>query len=419
MGLFDFFKRKQVVVEQPTEERQVRLNSLPFNTTSSYTNKQALRLAAVYSAVEQISNAVASLPIDIVEFNEAEKRPVKRPELWSVLNLSPDRKYTHFSAFKMAVESLLLTGNAYFYIERDTNLEPKALHYINSEFVQPILTEAGTVLYSVAGMSKAIPQENMIHLWLHIDETFRGISVISFAVKVLEGATNQDDTANRFYKGGAGLNGVLKVNGPLTNEQKLEIRDSWKTAFSNQGNGVAILPKGIDYQSVAVSPEDAELLSSRKFSVEEIARFFNISPIKLYVLDDVSYSTLEATELFFLQDTILPLCRNIEEEFARKLFKPSEFGKFGIQFNFTRAMTTNRKDQAEYYRTLLTNGIMSINEVRGEMGLSKIEGAEGDARFLQLSYGSVKDIAEGKYIKQNAKSPSEEEIDNKQKQNEQ
>ena len=65
---------------------------------------------------------------------------------------------------------------------------------------------------------------------------------------------------------------------------------------------------------------------------------------------------------------------------------------------------------------MLTNGILSINEIRGELGLPKIDSAEGDTHFLQLSYGSAKDIAEGKYVKQQEKSPGNDQIDAKQKQ---
>ena len=59
---------------------------------------------------------------------------------------------------------------------------------------------------------------------------------------------------------------------------------------------------------------------------------------------------------------------------------------------------------------------MSLNEVRGEMGLERIESEEGDARFMQLSYGSVADIAAGKYIKNQQKDPTTDTIDAKAKQ---
>ena len=412
MGLFS---RNKKVVEAPKEERQVRLGGLLYNGTTSYSNSRAMKLSAVYCATNQISNSVAMLPIDIVRYDSDEKRPIEHP-LWKLLNLSPDGVYNHYNVFKMAVESVILNGNAYFYIVRDDKMNVIALRYINSDFVTPLLQPDGTVKYIVTGFPAAVDAGDMIHLWQHIDENFNGISIIRYAYNALANASDSSNTAGKFFRGGASLSGVLKAAATLTNEQKLQIRENWNSAFGQTGNGVAVIPQGIDFQPVSVNPKDAQLLDAMEwFGVNEIARFWNISPIRLFQLDEVSYSSMESTNLAYLQDTVLPYCQMIEEEFNRKIVKPSEIGKLGVHFNFSRAIQTNRKDQAEYFRTMLTNGIMSLNEIRGEMGLAKIDGAEGDARFLQLSYGSVKDIAEGKYIKQNAQDPGNDNIDAKAK----
>ena len=413
MGLFN---RKKNNEPPKVEERKVSLGGLLYNSTSSYSNTLAMKLSAVYCATNQISNSVAMLPIDVVNYDQDEKRPIQHP-LWKVLNLSPDNKYNHFNVFKMAIESVILEGNAYFYIVRDDKLNVKELRYLNADFVQPLLQPDGSVKYIVAGFPAAVDAGDMIHLWQHIDESYHGLSVIRYAYNALTNAADATSTAGKFFRGGAGLNGVLKASATLTNDQKKQIRDSWSDAFGTTGNGVAVIPQGIDFQPVSVNPKDAQLLDAMEwFGVNEISRFFNISPIRLMQLDEVSYSSMESTNLAYLQDTVLPYCIMIEEEFNRKLFRPSEVGKKGVHFNFSRAMQTNRKDQAEYFRTLLTNGILSLNEVRGEMGLERLDGPEGDAHYMQLSYASARDIAEGKYIKQNAKDPSAENIDGKSKQ---
>ena len=360
-----------------------------------------MKLSAFYCGVNQISNAVAMLPINIVKYDFDEKQPIAH-KLWQILNLSPDQKFNHFGAFKAAVESVIIQGNAYFFIERDERLNVKGLHLLNPDYVTPMPQEDGTVKYLVAGMREAVDAVNMIHLWMHVDERFNGVSLLKYAYNTLTSSTDAEETANNFYRGGAGLNGVLKASATLTNEQKKQIRDSWQQAFQSGGNGVAVLPQGLDYQPVSVSPEDAQLLESREFNVVEIARFLNISPIKLFQVDDVSYNSMESTQLYFLQDTITPYVQIFVEEFNRKLFKPSEVGKLGVMFDLTNAMQTNRKELAEYYRTLLTNGIMSIDEIRGQMGLPKLGTKAGDSHWLQLSYASADDIAEGKYIKHKA-----------------
>ena len=413
MGIFS---RKNQENNNVKEERSESIGALLFSQGGGFGNSTAMKLSAFYCGVNQISNAVAMLPIDVAKYDNDEKRPISHP-LWKLLNLSPDGKYNHFNVFKMAIESVILTGNAYFYIERDDRLNVKALRYINSDFVTPIVTEGSKVKYIVTGMKEAVDAINMIHLWMHVDESFNGISLIKYAYSTLKGAYDAENSAAKFYRGGAGLNGILKANATLTNEQKKQIRESWNQAFSVDGNGIAVLPAGLDYQSVQISPEDASLIDNREFNITEIARFLNISPIKLFQLKEVSYSSLESTQLYFLSDTIAPYCSMIEEEFNRKLVKPSEVGKIGVFFNFTSALSTNRQAEGEYYRMMLTNGIMTINEIRGRIGLPKIEDKAGDTHFVQISYGTAEDIAEGKYIKQNSQSQEQDKTDNKVKTN--
>ena len=43
---------------------------------------------------------------------------------------------------------------------------------------------------------------------------------------------------------------------------------------NNAGGGVAILPQGLDFQSISISPEDAQLLESRQYDVINICRFY-------------------------------------------------------------------------------------------------------------------------------------------------
>ena len=409
-----WFNRKKEV-PQPVEERQINLGGLLYNGVSNFSESKSMKLSAVYCATNILSNAVAQLPVQIVKYDNDEKRPIEHP-LWQILNLAPDYKYNHFNVFKMAIESVILRGNAYFYIERDNMLNVKALHYINADYVQPMLQEDGTVKYLVSGMNGAVDSINMIHLWQHVDEQFRGISLIKYAYNCLKGAADAENAANKFYKGGAGLNGVLRSASVLTNEQKKQIRESWNQAFSADGNGIAVLPQGLEFQPVSISPEDAQMLDTREFTIAEISRFFNVSPIKLYQLEEVSYSSMEATELYFLQDSVAPYCQMMAEEFNRKLFKPSEVGKIGVMFDFSSALQTNRQAEGEYYRMMITNGIMTINEVRGKIGLPKTDDPSGDVHFMQISYGTAEDIAAGKYIKEKDQSQSNQ-VDNKVKTN--
>ena len=387
---------------------------LAYSTMSSYSSAKAMRLSTAFACTNIISNAVALLPIKVKKYDNGKMVDIEHP-LKKVLNLTPNQRFNHFNLFKLLIESVILNGNGYLYIERDERLNVKALQLIDPAFVQPMLQPDGTVKYIVAGMDSAVDSINMIHIFQHCDNMFNGISLLKYAMDTLNSAWDTEDQSNKFYKRGAGLLGVLKAAAPLTDAQKAQIAQSWEKSIARtSGGGVAILPQGLDFQAISVNPEDAQLLEARQYSVIDICRFFNVSPIKVFDYSHLSYNSLEQIDLSFMQDTILPYAQLIEDEFNRKLFKPSEVGSYYIDFDFNSIIGTDKKTEAEYYRTLVTNGLVTISEARERLGFAPIEGNEYNQTYMQLSYGTVKNIADGLYIKQNPQtSENEEKVDNK------
>lgn len=406
MGLFDIFKRKQVETSPVQEERSLFGGlGLAYNSLSLYSNSQAMRLSAVYACTNIISNSLALLNAKVIKDIEGEKIEVKKHPLNKILNLKPNDRYNHFNFIKLLFESVILRGNGYAYIERDEKLKVKALHLIDPDYVQPLVQEDGSVKYIVAGMKSAVDSFNMIHLFMHADNMMNGISVLKYADMVLTGAYDAEKTSDNFFKSGGGLAGIIKAASPLTSAQKQEIGQSWKEAMVNTSQGgIAILPQGLDFQSISVTPEDSQLLDARKYSTIQICQFFGVSPWKIFDYSHASYNSLEQADLSFIQDTIMPYVRLFEDELSRKCVLPSEVGVVRVEYSFDALLNADMKTQAEYYNKLLVTGVLSVNDIRNKMGFSPIPKEEGgDAHFMQISYGNLKDVYEGNFIKQTSK----------------
>jgi HK97 family phage portal protein len=149
----------------------------------------------------------------------------------------------------------------------------------------------------------------------------------------------------------------------------------------------------MSYQPIQLNATDSQMLESRQFNVQDIARFFGISPVLLGDLSHNSYSTIEAVQEQFLLQTLQPYITMIEEEFTKKLFKENE-SDLEINLDETVILRTNKTAQASYYSTLLDKGILSINEVRKELGYSEIEG--GDAHTIAYTDINQNKIDDGK-----------------------
>lgn len=421
MGIFDFLRAKVTPKEQ--EERAVVVGGLGFNSLSSFASDTSMNVSAFYCAVQQISNAVATLNMDIVEYSATDKKVLFEHPLNKVLNVRPDGRHTHFDFFKQMTESVILRGNGYALIVRDDRtLYPKQLLYLDSRDVNPMIQPDGTVKYLVNGMSEAVDASNMLDFHMHLDSNFRGVPLIRYAYQALKCASDADRQAGNFFSSGGNVSGVLKSSAPLTNEQKKQIIESWRNSFMDNTNSkpsVAVLPQGVDFQAVSLNSSDLELLSSREFNVVEIARFFCIPPSKLMIMDDVSYNSLEYAQINFMQDTVLPYTQMMEDEMNIKLFKPSQVGKIFVDFDFSTMFSTNKETEANYYKTLLVNGILSLNEVRTKLGFPNISAEDGgDRHWMQISYATTEAISSGKYIKGQDQAQTQEVDNNTAKKNE-
>jgi HK97 family phage portal protein len=82
---------------------------------------------------------------------------------------------------------------------------------------------------------------------------------------------------------------------------------------------------------------------------------------------------LEAAQNEFLTHTLQPYITMIESEFNRKLIKDD---RYTINLDETYLLKTDKTAQATYYSTLLSNGVLCVNEVRNDLGLSPIEGGD-------------------------------------------
>ena len=360
---------------------------LLFGYGGLFNEDKSMTLSAVYGSISIIAKAVAELPLNVFKMDkDGFKQLYFEHPLYNILTRTPNQRMTMFTLKRLLVQSLYLRGNGYAWIERKGK-QVKGIHFIPSEFVTIDDTTLNyldkPVNYHIVGVDKPVSYKDVIHIINTSYDGVNGISTLKFAYQSLNTAFNAELAASNFYESGNCLGGILKVHSSLTKEQKEEIRKSWNQARSSTGglNGVALLEANMEYENIACNPKDSQLLESRHHDLDQIARFFNISPLKIGDLSHNSYSTLEMSQLQFLTDTLSPLLKSIEEEFERKLF-PDE-PDVVIKFDTKQLLRTDKQSQANYYSTLFQLGAITPNEIRKELDMSRIE--DGDHTFVQVN----------------------------------
>lgn len=389
--MFGFGKKR---TEQPkVEERSYFGDYLSYNCATSYTTEKSMLLSTVYRCVEVISDSVAQLPLEPYKMDsQGYKIKFTSHPTYKLLNKEPNPRMTRFDFIKVLIVSTLLKGNGYAYIERDGKGDAQGLHFIPAELVTVNRPKSlkESVSYSIAGLG-TVESCNMIHIKNFSYDGIEGVSTLRHARNTLGLSTDAEAHAAGFFKGGANLAGILKSTSNLNNQQKSELKRSWQMAFSpstGTPNGVAVLEGNLSFEPITVNPTDAQLLETRQFNVVDICRFFGVSPVKAFDLSKSSYSTVEATNLSFLTETLSPLLEKIELEFERKLYKPSEKDSIDVRFDTATLLRADKQSLANYYQTLFNIGVVSPNDIRKQLDMEAIEG--GDNTFVQVNIQTLK-----------------------------
>jgi len=378
MKLFGYNIEKR---NKEVEERDTTTVNSPYifgdalNFSGLRNQYSAMNISAVYRAVEIISDSIAMLPIKIRQLDADHYNELDSHSLNLVLkNAGYLSKYTFI---KLLIQSIMLRGNGFAYIERAGDGTVTGLRYLPSGDVQIHYNKEKKELYYTCNYvsKKRIEPINMIHLLKNTYDGVNGVSTLTYATRSINLSNNTENSANNFFTSGCNLAGILTVQGQLNDKQRDQIRSSWNQAYSNGGAGLAVLQGNMDYKPIQLSAAESQMLESREFNITDIARFFGISPVLLGDLSHSSYSTIEATQNQFLLHTLNPYIVLVEEEFTRKLFKPSE-NNLVIDLDETALLKTDKSALAGYYGALLDKGVLCVNEVRKELGYSPIEGGE-------------------------------------------
>jgi len=378
---------------EPIEERSFYSDALNFNSVSSYVSSKNLRLSTVFACTDILSNGIATLPINIYEVDETGFKKINyQHPLNKLLNLQPSTLFSSYNFFKSLINSLLLKGNAYALINKDNKGNIIEIRYLPFEWVTVNYNwQLDKINYTVLGYPKPIESINILHFWQYTEDYVHGVSVIDYAINTLKSASDAENHAANFFKSGAASNGLLKSEKKLDDTQKRDIKNAWFSAFNDPTtSGIALIPNGLEYQSISINPKDSMLLESRQYSVIDICRFFRVSPVKVFDLTHSSYSSLEQTNLDFYETSLKPLIILIENEFNRKFFSDSTQS---IKFDVTDMLSTDKITTANYYKTLLDSGVLTVNEVRKQLNFSEIE--TGNENYIQLNMATLTNINKG------------------------
>ena len=186
----------------------------------------------------------------------------------------------------------------------------------------------------------------------------------------------------KFFANGAQPGGVLEHPGTIKDPQR--VRESWQRSFGGSGNAnkIAVLEEGMKYTPIAISPEQAQFLETRKFQINEIARIFRVPPHMVGDLEKSSFSNIEQQSLEFVKYTLDPWVIRWEQSIMRSLLTPEEKKTYYAKFNLDGLLRGDYQSRMNGYAIGRQNGWMSANDIRELENLDRIPTEEGGDLYL-------------------------------------
>lgn len=347
----------------------------------------ALRQTVVYTCVRVLSETIAAMPLNVYKRTPNKVLAPDHP-LYKTLHDTASGMLTSYMFRETGMMHYNVFGNWYALISRlpsgQVNLllmyPPLVTPRVTAQGLKyGVRTGEGTVSYDAA---------DVIHIPGMSFDGYRGISATLHAAKEAIGvALAAEEHTARLFSNGARIGGVLQTDNVLNDEVIKRIRQQWEMAQAGLSNAyrTAILEQGLKYQATSLQSDQAELLDTRKFQVEDLCRPFRVPPMFAGEYGKSTYSNMEQSDIHFAKHCINPICKKIEQELNRKLF--ADDPDYFCAFDSEELTQGDFGTRMAGFAKAIQGAIYTPNEVRAKLNLPPLEG--GDELYIQQNMSEL------------------------------
>ena len=341
----------------------------------SITQENSITIGAVYASVRLISDVISTLPVDTYVTNAGQRQIFPMPE-WLV-DPEPDMSVTRADHFQMVLVSLLIDGNAFVRKLRNPNTgDIVALSVIAPHRVKVIRNSLGFIEYKLDDGNRIISDADMIHITeLRRPGVLRGVSRIDTLRQTLGLSKALEDFSAQFFGTGSTVSGIIETPHEMTQDQAIELKNNWEREHKGLRKAYrpGILTGGAKFVKTTVDPDEAQMLGSREFSVEEIARIFRIPPHLLQSTKpgSMSYASVEENSKQFVTYTLLPYISKIEQA-----YQPMLPNNAFMRFNVDGLLRANLTERFAAYSSATQAGFLSINDIHRLEDMTPVDGGD-------------------------------------------
>lgn len=367
MGMIDRFKAFMAPETRADDPSWAAL-APGIGYTAGLSARAAENLSTVLACTNAIATALAYVPALVYRRDANGDRMEENGHALSKIvrgGANPGMIWPDF--FEHWIASALLTGNGLAEIIRSGNGQLAGFRYISWGMVTVAILSSERLAYDVSdgfGHSRRLLEGEVLHLRDRTDDGRIGRSRLSRAAETVSGVQAANTHARAFLANGASPSGVIEYPGVINPETRGQIRGQFEDRYAGAGKagGTLILDGGMTWKPSQISPEDAELLETRKFGVIEICRLFQVPPPIVQAYENNTFTNAAQAGLWFATFCLAPWARKIEAEFARSVF-PSG-GPYELELDLSGFLRGDPATRWAAHKIAIETGVLDPDEVR-------------------------------------------------------
>lgn len=396
MGLRSWLRERRARVTAPSSVADPSaaivdlFGGAPSKSGVEVTPDSALAHSAVFACVKVLSETLASVPLVVwrKRSNGRGKDRATDHPLYRLLHRQPNGEQTSFGFREVMMAHLALRGNALAFKDTTKGGTIRGLWPLRPDRVTKERRN-GVVLYHwqpYGGTRDTFTADEVVHI-AGPGDGFWGVSPITLARETVGLGLAAEEFGARLFSNGASPRGVFKHPAKLSEEAYKRLKASLDIEHQglSNANKRLLLEEGMEWQQVGIAPDDAQFLETRKFQVNEVARWYRVPPHMIGDLERATFSNVEHQSQGFVQFTMLPWFVRWEQVLEKDCLAESERDRIEIGFVVQGLMRGDFASRMQGYAVGRQWGWLSADDVRELEDMNPLPDGQGEVYLQPLN----------------------------------
>lgn len=327
----------------------------------------------------------------------------RRHPVAGMLAMEPNPRHTWKTFTEMMVYWLCFTNNAGAVVLRSRDGSPMEVVPVQTGRVN-VKVNGREVFYEVTASTQqeqallgrsfmVVPERDFIHVRTRTLDGMYGFGNDVVGKETFQIMQNINEFRSNLFSGEGQVRGVFTRDSdvPIPDAIFQRLRQQYKELMNRfrKLTEPILLEGKVQFTPISSKPNDMQLSEQFSAQILEVCRMMRVPPHKVFLMDGSKYSNMETAEKSYVSDALIPIAKDLEGEFEKKLLTRDD--RLDMMLLYDRAEMMVKDTAAETDRTIraVERGILTVDEGRAVFGYNPLPGGHGATRMIPVNMAVV------------------------------